>query len=387
MIKNNESSQDKILCLSFNQDSSCFAIGTETGFKIYSSYPINHCFERNLNGGIGIIEMLYRSNILGLVGGGTYPKFNKNKLIIWDDIQRKEIAEFKFTSNVINIKLKKDRIFSICENKIFIFDYKTYKNIEIIQTADNPKGLIAISYEQNINIIAYPISNTNIKETKGKLKIHDKEKNLDLEITAHENILSYITMNKEGTILASASEKGTRISIVNCINGVLLQEFKRGSEKAEINYITFDNLGILVAVTSDRGTIHIWSMGSSIKKMKETDEIKGDDSIMSGDNNVSHDNNNNNNNNNNNLIVNQDDLPENKSSIFKSIFGVKGEWSFAQVRLEEQKCICSFDKDNNIIVISSEGKYYHAKLNTKKGGECVIDYTSSLMENENKNDN
>jgi WD40 repeat protein len=373
MIKNNESSQDKILCLSFNQDSSCFAIGTETGFKIYSSYPINHCFERNLNGGIGIIEMLYKSNILGLVGGGTYPKFNKNKLIIWDDIQCKEIAELKFTSNVINIKLKKDRIFSICENKIFIFDFKTYKNIEIIETSDNPKGLIAISYEQNINIIAYPISNTNIKETKGKLKIHDKEKNLDLEITAHENILSYITMNKEGTILASASEKGTRIRIFNCINGVLLQEFKRGSEKAEINYITFDNLGILVAVTSDRGTIHIWSIKNSIKKLNDIIN----DNKKNNLNNNNNDNSENSENNNNNI---QDNLPENKSSIF-NFFGVKTERSFAQIRLADEHLYkFAFLTNNNIIAISYFGKYIYAILNTKKGDVCNIDESGFLSE-------
>ena len=373
MIKNNESSQDKILCLSFNQDSSCFAIGTETGFKIYSSYPINHCFERNLNGGIGIIEMLYKSNILGLVGGGTYPKFNKNKLIIWDDIQCKEIAELKFTSNVINIKLKKDRIFSICENKIFIFDFKTYKNIEIIETSDNPKGLIAISYEQNINIIAYPISNTNIKETKGKLKIHDKEKNLDLEITAHENILSYITMNKEGTILASASEKGTRIRIFNCINGVLLQEFKRGSEKAEINYITFDNLGILVAVTSDRGTIHIWSIKNSIKKLNDIIN----DNKKNNLNNNNNDNSDNSENNNNNI---QDNLPENKSSIF-NFFGVKTERSFAQIRLADEHLYkFAFLTNNNIIAISYFGKYIYAILNTKKGEFCNIDESGFLSE-------
>jgi hypothetical protein len=97
-------------------------------------------------------------------------------------------------------------------------------------------------------------------------------------------------------------------------------------------------------------------MGSSIKKMKEINGIKEDDNIISEDNIINYSNNNINEISN----INQDDLPKNKSSIFKSIFGVKGEWSFAQVRLNEQKYICSFDKNNNIIVISSEGKYYHA---------------------------
>ena len=78
----------------FNQDS-CFAIWTQKGFKIYSSYLLNDVYERDLDGGIEIVEILYKINISALVGGGKCPKYNKNKVIILDDYQKKEICRIK----------------------------------------------------------------------------------------------------------------------------------------------------------------------------------------------------------------------------------------------------------------------------------------------------
>ena len=101
---------DQMLFATFNQDNTCFAIGTEKGFRIYNTYPFKDSFQRNLDGGIGIIEMLNRCNVLALVGGGKNPKFAPNKVILWDDAQAKVISDLRFTSYVRNIKLKREKI-------------------------------------------------------------------------------------------------------------------------------------------------------------------------------------------------------------------------------------------------------------------------------------
>lgn len=55
--------------------------------------------------------MLYKCNILALVGGGKNPKFPPNKLILWDDAQNKSIGEIALRNNILSVKLRTTRFF------------------------------------------------------------------------------------------------------------------------------------------------------------------------------------------------------------------------------------------------------------------------------------
>jgi WD repeat-containing protein 45 len=96
--------------------------GLENGYRIYNTDRLREN-AREINGGIKHVEMLYRCNYVGLVGGGESPKYSKNKAIIWDDYEKKIAIPFDFNAEVISIKLRRDRYF-LTVLKCVINDYK-----------------------------------------------------------------------------------------------------------------------------------------------------------------------------------------------------------------------------------------------------------------------
>ena len=181
--------------------------------------------------------MFFRSNILALVGGGTQPRYPENKVMLWDDHQMKCIGELNFKSRVFGVRLRKDRVVVILEQKVFIYVFNNLKLIEAIETCYNPRGLGAINQVGEETVLITPEKNVGevrITSYDAELKANTKV------INAHQNQLAALVLNYEGNILATASEKGTLIRLWNTLTGDMIQELRRGSDKAEINHISID---------------------------------------------------------------------------------------------------------------------------------------------------
>ncbi len=130
-----KSSQDEILYISYNQDQACFSCGTQSGFRIFTTHPFKDTFRRSFDGGIGIVEMLFRCNILALVGGGSHPKFPINKVLLWDDHQLKCIGELTFKTAVKAVRLRKDKVVVVLENRIYVYNFTDLKLVDAINTS------------------------------------------------------------------------------------------------------------------------------------------------------------------------------------------------------------------------------------------------------------
>ena len=82
-------------------------------------------------------------------------------------------------------------------------------------------------------------------------------------IPAHQAALSCLAMNKEGTLLATASEKGTIIRIFELPSARKLYQFRRGSMAAKIHCMSFNATSTLLCVSSATETVHIFKLSPS----------------------------------------------------------------------------------------------------------------------------
>ena len=99
------------------------------------------------------------------------------------------------------------------------------------------------------------------------------DKSIESIIQAHESDVGALAVNSEGTLIATASTKGTIIRIFSAEEGVLLQELRRGSGKALITSIIFHPSMNMIACTSNKSSIHLFEIKKSVEKCIETKHV------------------------------------------------------------------------------------------------------------------
>ncbi|ORY05100.1 WD40 repeat-like protein [Basidiobolus meristosporus CBS 931.73] len=409
-----------LLYVGFNQDHDCFAVGLNNGFRIYSCDPVKEKARKEFeDGGIRIVEMLFRSNYLAIVGGGKNPRYSPNKVVIWDDLKGKGIIELEFRSEVKNVKLRGDRIVVVLENRIFVYTLcATPQKLQVYETADNAKGLVALSSSQEFSILAFPgkklghlqvvdlnavappldptslpdyltdqtfpgadlgystinrYATTSLCSMPTQPKSHTIRRyskpsshptniacgstsNMSI-IAAHTTALSVMAISPDGAKIATASIKGTLIRVFDSSSGMLLNELRRGFDRAEIYSIAFSRDGARLCVSSDKGTVHIFNLEFECTARSNTLAYYRMLHIRE-------------------LVT----YPAATGNRLSSLSFMKellpkyfsSEWSFAHFHMAtEGRWICGFGpEENTVIAVCADGSSCKISFDLHQGGEC-----------------
>nr|WIL04993.1 WD40 domain-containing protein [Cedratvirus duvanny] len=154
----------------------------------------------------------------------------------------------------------------------------------------------------------------------------------------HDHKIGFLCLNKEATLLASASSQGTIIKIFNTLGRNLVTKLRRGKDPAKITHMSFSPTSEWLCVCSDKGTVHIFNVSDSSKTQKSSINFIGDLSIL-------------------------------PSSLHDY---VNSEFSFVQIHSVKPDSIAAFDEQvsNQVNVLSPDGSLTSYSFDVENGGEA-----------------
>jgi len=268
-----------------------------------------------ITAGIAHIEMLYRTNLLALTGHSTSPHYPPNKVLIYDDHLQRTIGELSFRQRVLTTKLRRDRIVVVLRDRVYIYNFSDLALLDKVHTGDNPLGLIGISMdnggvggsttsaveraEDALGSAGGGIGSTQRNNgmvlacpgtQRGQVRVELYGLRRTTVVDAHESALGALALSVDGSLLATASERGTVIRLfdtrgvtigggsnggvaggsgakqentASVSSSVPLREFRRGVERATISCLTFSLDSNWLGCASNHGTVHIFQTQES----------------------------------------------------------------------------------------------------------------------------
>ncbi|XP_069842667.1 WD repeat domain phosphoinositide-interacting protein 4 isoform X2 [Dendropsophus ebraccatus] len=252
--------------LRFNQDQSCFCCAMETGVRIFNIEPLMEKGHLDVEqvGSVGQVEMLQRCNLLALVGGGSNPKFSDISVLIWDDSRDgkdKLVLEFTFTKPVLSVRLRADKIVIVVKKRIYVYSFpdNPTKLFEF-DTRDNPKGLCDLCPSMEKQLLIFPGHKCGSLQLVDLCNAKPGSSSAPFTINAHQSELGCLAVNQQGTLVASASRKGTLIRLFDTQTREQLVELRRGTDPATLYCINFSHDSSFLCSSSDKGTVHIFAL-------------------------------------------------------------------------------------------------------------------------------
>ncbi|GFE55605.1 hypothetical protein BaOVIS_030090 [Babesia ovis] len=232
----------------FNQDSSCLAVSCTTGFRIYNCNPFSLATNRDLSsvarGNVTTVEMMYRCNIIAIVGDydsdtssfrslPDVPMWQRNVLILWDDKDNCEVAQLVFGSAITNVKLLRNLLFVTLEKKLYVYQLHTVKLLDTFITSPNAHGICAVSGNDDLHVVAFPgtvpgsiiVKLYHFDGSDGTL-LGDES----VMIRAHKSDITAIGLSVDGFLLVTSSKNGRLVRLWSAFSGIKLQEFRKAGD-------------------------------------------------------------------------------------------------------------------------------------------------------------
>ncbi|OBZ78172.1 Autophagy-related protein 18 [Grifola frondosa] len=254
-----------MLFANFNQDFTCISVGTRKGYSIINCDPFGKVYTMN-DGARGIVEMLFCTSLIALVGAADQPQSSPRKLQIVNTKRQSMICELLFPSSILAVKLNRKTLVIVLEVEIYIYDISNMKLLHVIETTPNPDAIIALSPSAENSYLAYPspVPSPTSPLTKPAAAQQPAPSPRRKRLVT-SSFFPHVLLQSQMHNAATASDKGTVIRVWSIPGVEKLYQFRRGTREARIYSINFNLVSTLLAVSSAHDTVHIFKLGQGQK--------------------------------------------------------------------------------------------------------------------------
>lgn len=176
------------------------------------------------------------------------------QVVIWDDAKQKVAITLELKTAVLRVRLTKSWIAIAIHNSIHLYKFSSPpEKTAVFETVDNPLGLCCLGNR----LVAFP------GRSPGKVQLVELASGNVSIIPAHTSALRAMDLSADGQLLATASETGTLIRVFSTANCIKVAELRRGVDPAYIFSIAISPNSTVLAVTSDKSTLHVFDLPSS----------------------------------------------------------------------------------------------------------------------------
>lgn len=255
--------------LGFNQDGSCLAVAGLNGFAVLDAESGRVLYRETACGHVRLVEMLFRTSLLALVGGGQLPS-SSCQLTMWNAKGRCSICTLRFAAEICAVRLNHRRAVVLLRHKIHIFDLKTMKALLVIDRDPvSCPNLAALGADAERGFLATPLAPPRRQdvpfahgvEGAGYVAVVDAHTLRAVgTLLAHRTPVRALCLNAEGRLLATASDKGTVVRVFGVPSLSLLWTFRRGVSPCRIYSLSFAAGSPHLSAAAASGTVHVFRL-------------------------------------------------------------------------------------------------------------------------------
>ena len=251
------------------------------------------CFEEAI-GAVRHAELLFSTSLLAVVGAGDTPALSPRRLCILSTATRAPIAEVLCAAPVVAVRLSRERLVLLLERRAIAHDLATLNIVDEVDTAPNAAGLCALasSASRERPYLAVPAQSApgavtvrslgatvrgaaaarascplegvpNVRELRGGGASRAQPSTV-CEVAAHSSAIAALALTPDGTLLATASVKGTVIRVHSLPRATPLCSLRRGARPARVFCLAFSAASggapPLLAASCDSGTVHLFQL-------------------------------------------------------------------------------------------------------------------------------